>query len=350
VSARLKTTRPITRDEVARLAGVSSATVSYVINDGPRRVSPETRARVLQIVDQLGYKPNAVARNLRRQRTSTLGLIIPDIFNAYFAEVARGVEAMAFEQGYIVVLCHSEYSPAKEIRYLEVLGAERAAGVIWVPASDHPETLQRFRDTHIPLVILDRSVDGENIFSVIADNFRGGYLAGQHLLDLGHRRIGCIVRPVEMEHSHERMRGYQAALAEHGLTPDPDLVVPGGYRFEDGHRAASRLLDAQQPPTAVFAYNDIMAIGALRAAKDRGLAVPGDLSVVGYDDIPGAAYTDPPLTTIAQPKLAMGRRAAQLLIDSVNGQASPGEAAVRMQVALQQRQSTAPPRPIGAPR
>lgn len=334
------TSKQVTRDDVAKLAGVSSATVSHVVNNGPRNVSPETRAKVLQAIRELGYKPNAVARNLRRQRTSTLGLIIPDTFNPYFAEVARGIEAVAFENGYIVVLCHSHYNLEREIRYIDVLSEERVAGVIWVPATYDDMPAKRLLEYQIPLVILDRSIGRRDVLSVVADNFRGGYIATEHLISLGHRRIGCITRPVGLDHSNERIRGYQAALSDHNLPVDESLLVSGGYKFEDGRRAAMELIDCQPPPTALFAYNDIMAIGAMHAAKERGLRIPEHLSIVGFDDIPGAAFTFPPLTSVCQPKLEMGRLSAELLIDSISSQTKIEEAQVKMDVRLVVRQST----------
>ncbi len=306
--------KKVTRDEVARLAGVSAATVSYVINDGPRPVSSATRRQVLQAVQELGYRPNAVARNLRRQRTTTLGLIIPDTSNPYFAKVARGVEQMASGRQYSVVLCHSNYEVERELHYVEVLAAEQAAGVLWIPASGDDRPAQRLAKYGVPLVVLDRRMRSIDAPSVIADNFGGANMAIRHLIDLGHSRIAFITRPSELSHSRDRERGYRSALIEHGMEVDEELIVRGGFRHEDGRGAATRLLKMMRAPTAIFAYNDIMAIGALRAAYDLGLQVPGDVSIVGFDDIPGAACTCPALTTVSQPKEEMGWRSAELLI------------------------------------
>ena len=308
----------MTRNDVAEAAGVSTAIVSYVVNDGPRPVSRETRQKVLETIDRLGYKPNAVARNLRRQRTSTLGLILPDTHNPYFAEVARAVEQTAYESGFTVMICHSDYKLERELHYVSVLHAERAAGVIWFPATTNPEPAIRLAEYGVPLVVLDRIVEAPRVYSIVADNFRGGYIAAQHLLNLGHRRIGCIARPHDLHHSQERIRGYLSAMKENGLPFDESLVVKGGFRLEDGREAALKLLALQPPPTAIFAYNDFMAIGALRAVLERGLKVPGDLSIVGFDDIPQSAFTYPALTTIRLPKHEMGSKGAKLLLDLVN--------------------------------
>jgi LacI family transcriptional regulator len=332
----------ITRDDVARQAGVSSATVSYVINNAARPVSAETRKKVLQAIEELGYRPDGVARNLRRQRTSTLGLIVPDTFNPYFAEVAQGVEIVAFERGYVVILCHSNYDLDKEIQYVDVLSSERAAGVIWIPATSSFLPGEHLQAYHIPFVILDRVVGRENILSVVADNFYGGYLATQHLLSLGHQRICCITRPVGLDHSNARLRGYTTALTDHGYSLDECSLVVGGYRFEDGRQAALKILSTPERPTAIFAYNDLMAIGALRASRELGLRVPEDLSVVGFDDIPAAAFTFPPLTSVRQPKLAMGKRAVELLFAAINGENDPFQTQIKLEVELVVRASTGP--------
>jgi LacI family transcriptional regulator, galactose operon repressor len=305
------------RDEVARLAGVSPATISYVINNGPRPVSPETRARVLDAIQKLGYQPNAVARNLRRQRTTTLGVILPDTQNPYFAEVTREIERTAFARGYTVVQCHSDYSLERELQFVDLLYAERAAGVIWIPTTDSSDPAVRLADLDIPFVVLDRRVGNVTAPAVLANNCEGARMATQHLLDLGHRRIGYIGRPFELSHSSERTRGFLEALDRNGLRPDETLMARGGFRIEDGRVAALQLLERKDRPSAIFAYSDFMAIGALRAAWECGLAVPRDVSVIGFDDIPQAALTCPALSTISQPKTEMGRRGSELILDLI---------------------------------
>ncbi|MFQ5855047.1 MAG: LacI family DNA-binding transcriptional regulator [Anaerolineae bacterium] len=332
----------VTRDDVARRAGVSPATVSYVINDGPRPVSAETRAKVLEAIRELGYRPSAVARSLRRQKTTTLGLIVPDTNNPYFAEVARGIEHIAFESGYTVILCHSGYDPERELQYVDVLREERAAGVIWIPATANFEPAHELAEYGVPVVVLDRLAPGEQVPSVVADNFRGGYAATEHLINLGHRRIGCIARPVDLSHSQDRIYGYQAALRDHSRPADDALIAKGGFRLENGRKATFYLLDLDPPPTALFAYNDIMAIGALRAAHERGLRVPQDFSIVGFDDIAQAAFTCPALTTVAQQKFDMGRRGAELLLGLIAGKTLPVGAQTPLEVRLIVRESTGP--------
>jgi len=332
----------VTRDDVARAAGVSPSTVSYVINDGPRSVSTETKEKVLRAIQELGYRPNAVARNLRRQRTSSLGLIIPDIINPYFAQVAQGIEAVAFERDFTVMFCHTKYDREQELKYLDHLYDERAAGVLWVPATGDLAPAERLVAYGLPVVVMDRVLDGIDLPAVVADNHRGGYLATQHLLSLGHRRIGCIARPVRLSHSRERVQGYQEALEDAGIPFDERLVAAGGYRLENGYEAIQYLLSLDDPPTAVFTYNDIMAIGATRALKERGMDVPKDFSVVGYDDIPDAAYSCPALTTIRQAKYEMGARGIELLLRIMDGEKVDTQSEDRVPVELVIRESTGP--------
>jgi len=332
----------VTRNDVAEAAGVSTATVSYVINNGPRPVATETYQHVMQIIGELGYRPNGVARSLRLQRTSTLGLILPDTANPYFAEVIRGVEQYAFECGYTVILCHSDYSAESEIQYVNVLQQERAAGVIWFPATADPKPALMLAEYEIPVVVLDRTVTGIDCPSVVADNYKGACLATQHLIDLGHRDIGCIARPFDLQHSQERVKGFLATLRENGLSAEPAGLVKGGFRMEDGRVAAHQLLDQRPTLTAIFAYNDFMAIGAMRAAHERSLRVPQDLSIVGFDDIPQAQFTCPSLTTVQQPKLQMGRKGAEVLLNLIDGKSPAMEDIRPLKVQLVVRESAGP--------
>jgi LacI family transcriptional regulator len=332
----------VTRDQIAKAAGVSAATVSYVVNNGPRPVSEETRRRVLAVIESMGYTPNVIARNLRLQRSNTIGLIIPDTNNPYFAQVARGVEQMATENGLTTVLCHSSYSLEAELRYVETLRSERAAGIIWFPATNSAEPALRIAEYGLPLVVLDRMTEGIPAAGIVADNYRGGICATEHLIGLGHRLIGCIARPTDLHHSSDRVRGYREALARHGCPTDEALIARGGFRLEDGYEAARRLLQVSPRPTGIFAYNDLMAIGALRAAYDLGLHVPTQLSIIGFDDIPEAAFTCPALTTISQPKLEMGRDGVGLLLDLIHERPVEAGHVLTLPVQLIIRESTGP--------
>jgi LacI family transcriptional regulator len=334
----------VTRNDVARYAGVSPSTVSYVLNDGPRSVSTHTREKVLKAIRDLGYHPNAVARNLRSQKTTTIGLIIPDTCNTYFAEVAEGIESVAFERNYTVVFCNSDYKVERELVYANHLVSDQVAGVIILPASNNHDAIKLLSDNNIPTISLDRYLTGENLPSIVADNFRGGYIATKYLIELGHTRIGCVSRPVSLSHTQDRVNGYLQALSEANLKHDDDLFARGGYRMENGKKAMEYLLALEKPPTAVFCYNDMMAIGALRAAYEKGLHVPQDISIIGFDDIIESAYTCPALTTVRQDKFEMGRYGMKILFNMIE-EDSTGFKLNEIQpldVELIVRESTAP--------
>jgi LacI family transcriptional regulator len=331
-----------TREDVERRAKVSAATVSYVINGGPRPVAPETRARVLEAIKELGYQPNAVARNLRMKRTFTIGLVIPDFRNPYFAEVVGAIEEAATEKGYKVILLHSRYDPVKEAQFVDLLRTERVEGVIWIPATsnlDSPKTLSEYA---IPTVVYDRISTQTDMLAMVADNYNGGYLATRHLLELGHKRIGYISRPVELSHSQGRLQGYKDALKESGIEVETGLIVKGGFELEEGKQAFYKLCEQAEPPTAVFTFNDIMAIGVLRGAWEKGIRVPEEMSVVGFDDIVQAAYTCPALTTIHLDKGEMGRRGVELLMQLIKGEAPAAELMKAVGVHLVVRESSGP--------
>lgn len=332
----------VTRNDVAKEAGVSPATVSYVVNNGPRPVALETKQRILDAIERLGYHPNAVARSLRLQRTSILGLILPDTQNPYFAEVIRGVEKVTFERGFSLLLCHSDYTLEREIHYTSVLQAERTAGVLWFPATGDSIPAQMLNEYGIPFVILDRIVGDFDFPAVITNNYHGGYLAAQHLIQLGHRRIGCIARPIDLYHSQERVRGFRAALSDYGVSIEEHYIVRGGFQISDGRSAAHQLFNLAPPPSAIFTYNDFMAIGALRAAWDRQLGIPQDISIVGFDDIPQASYTYPALTTVRQPKFEMGHLGAELLLSIITDDETFLKPPAPLEVELVVRESTGP--------
>lgn len=332
-----------TRDDVARAAGVSPATVSYVINNGPRPVAPDTRKRVLEAIRTLDYQPSAVARNLRLQRTSNLGLLVPDTHNPYFSEVARGIESVAFENKYNVMLCHSGYDPEREMQYVNMLRFQRAAGVIWMPATENMQPFHKLKEYGIPTVILDRTTPQQQACTITADNQQGGLLATRHLLRLGHRRIGFITRRIDLSHSQDRFSGYHSALENAGISYDDSLVVRGGVRLEDGRAALHVLMQLPEPPTAVFAYNDTTAIGVLRGLHELGIQAPEQFSVVGFDDIAQAAYTCPALTTIDIPKFRLGKRGAKALLELINTSDVEPCPETPLPVQLVERESTGPP-------
>lgn len=280
---------PTMRD-VAEQANVSVTTVSHVIN-GTRFVSEELRKRVLEAMKRLDYRPNILARGLRVGKTNTIGLIVPDNSNPFFAEVSRVVEDVGFDSGYSVILCNSDGNLDKELTYIDVLVAKQVDGIIFIASSSQSEHLRLLIDEKIPLVVADREMPDLDVDLVLVDNSRGGYEATKYLLELGHRRIGCISGPSEITPSAERIKGYRQAVSEFDVPFDENLIVRGDFQFEGGKRAMSQLLALPKLPSAVFICNDVMAIGAMGSIRSAGLKMPEDISIVGFDDISQASAT-----------------------------------------------------------
>ena len=303
--------------EVAESAGVSYATVSHVINN-TRLVSPETRERVLAAMDALHYRPNALARSLRQGKTNTLGLVLPDSANPFFAEISRSIEDEAFKKGYSVFLCNTELDTERELFYVDVLSKKQVDGIIFVAAGDQPDSLDYLVQRNMPVVMIDRNLPNVEVDAVLTDNRLGGFLATRHLIELGHTRIACIAGPSSITPSAERIIGYRRALEEAGLSYDETLTLRGDYHAQSGMDVTHAILKMHPRPTAIFALNDLMALGALRAAAEAGCSVPGDLAVIGYDDLEISHFTNPPLTTIAQPKKEIGVQAVRLLVERMS--------------------------------
>jgi LacI family transcriptional regulator len=304
--------------EIAQRANVSAATVSHVVNN-TRFVSDEVRARVDAAVAALGYVPNAVARSLRMRGTQTLGMMIPNISNLFFAELVRAFEDECYRQGYSLILCNSEDDPGREIIYLRTLMSKRVDGLVMISAGRDDHLCRLLSTTWLPLVIVDREIEGVTADLVEVDHEHGGYLAARHLLDLGHRRIAAIAGPGDLVVSKQRVFGFERALAEAGTPRPAEYLIHASFTTQGGYEAARRLLGLAKQPTAVFACNDLLALGAIHAMREAGMRVPQDLSVVGFDDIALAAFVSPRLTTIRQPKQRIGELAAQLLIARIKG-------------------------------
>lgn len=312
-----------TMKDVAQQAGVSPSTVSHVIND-TRFVSQQLRDRVLHAMRELNYQPSAVARSLRTKRTQVVALVIPDITNPYFPEVARGVQDVAEENEYSVILCNTDRVRGRELRFLKALRGQRVDGLILNPSEVTSGDLQDLQDAQIPVVLIGSQIDHPDLDVVMVDNVQGAYDAVSHLIDLGHRRIGLVGGSRAASSGEQRFQGYIRALADLDIPIDEEIITEGRFTREGGYESMKRLLALQAPPTAVFASSDVMAIGALMAIQEEGLQVPNDVSLVGFDDIAEASTTTPKLTTVSQPKYQTGQVAAQLLFDRVEG-ASPGE-------------------------
>lgn len=327
--------------DVAQRAGVSVTTVSHVINN-TRTVSDASRQSVLQAMEELEYRPNALARSLRRRKTNTIGMIVPDSANPFFAEIARAIEDASFAQNYSVILCNSEGDLEKQRTYTKVLVENRVAGILFLAAGLSTELVDDLCRQRVPLVVVDREVPGVEVDTVLTNHAQGGCLATQHLIDLGHRRIACITGSSEVAPSADRVIGYRATLEDNGLAFDERLVVKGDFQYRSGYEATRQLLRGEVKPTAIFACNDLMAVGCISAATELGFRIPADLSVVGFDDVRLASFTNPPLTTVAQPKVEIGRLATEMLLERmIDPDARPHFR--RLDTELRIRNSTAAP-------
>ncbi len=308
--------------EVAKKARVSSTSVSHVLNN-TRFVSEDVRERVKSAMHELNYRPNALARSLRNGKTHTLGLILPDSANPFFAEVGHAIESAAFALGYSVILCNTENDENKERLYTEVLENKQLDGIIFVGAGENLEAISEIVQNGLPLVVVDRDMANLELDTVTTENYQGGLLATQHLLSLGHQIIGCITGPSNITPSAERVTGYRAALQQRGVPAEECLLVRGDFHAPSGYSAAMQLLQQTPRPTAIFVCNDMMAIGALRAASQLGLNVPENVAIVGFDDIELASYVTPALTTVAQPKQEIGQLAVKLLFERMSDPSLP---------------------------
>ena len=308
--------------DVARRSGVSPATVSRVLS-GRRNVDPELTQRVRAAVAELGYRPNGVARNLRRASTNLWAVVISDIENPFFTSLVRGLEDIAQTAGYSVVLCNSDEDPVKEAAYVSAVLTEQMAGVVISP-SGSPDGVRQLHDAGVPLVLIDRRIDDLEVDSVLVDNEFGAAEAVRHLLDNGYRRIACITGPRRTSTALDRLAGYRTALRTAGMRFDKNLVQYADFREAGGYTSMQALLDLDEPPEALFVANNLMTVGALECLNSRGLRAPDDIAVVGFDDIPWADLVVPPLTTVAQPTYELGRTAGQLLKDRI---ATPGRPA-----------------------
>lgn len=328
----------VTISQVAEYAGVSVGTVSNVVNR-PERVSEATRERVREAVKALGWVPNGSAATLRAGQATLVGLIVPDIRNPFFTEVARGAEDMAAANGEAIVVCNTDWLLADERRALDALARQRVRGVIINPAGEDERYLEWLVDRGIALVLLDHRRSAGLVPAVIVDDVLGGRLAGEHLLELGHRRIALVNGPTSIPQCEDRRRGLIDSLTDAGVDAASDLfeLEVEAMDAPSGVAAVEKVL-AEFFPTAIFCTNDLLAIGVIRGLRQRGLRAPDDIAVIGYDDVELAAMTDPPLTTVNQPSYELGATAYELL-------RSGAEPEQRLfSPHLVERESTAPPR------
>ncbi len=300
--------------DVASRAGVSPATVSRVLN-GASTVRPEYRERVLRTIEEMGYRPNRLASNLRRQKAEMIGVVVSDIENPHFTQMVRAVEDAAYRRGYRMLLCNTDEDAGKQKSYLEVLAAERVLGVLISPSDPGGAEIPELLDLGIPVIAFDRAVEDPRADSVVVDNAAGSRLATEHLLRAGHERVGFVGGRDDIETGAGRRAGYEAAMREAGLET---CSVSGGFRIEDGRISTEKLLKSGDL-TALVAANNLTTIGALEALRDHGIEVPEDMALVAIDDPFWAELVEPPLTTLAQPVREMADGAIGSLLERIGG-------------------------------
>jgi len=326
--------------DVALRADVSVTTVSHVVN-GTRFVKDGTRLRVEEAVRVLGYVPSGVARSLKNNATHTFGMLIPNNSNPYFAEILRGVEDRCFAAGYNVILCNSNDDAKRQAAYLRVLAEKRIDGLVLVTSHRDAVLKSALGELKIPVVLLDREIPGLVCDLVEVDHVSGGSIATRHLLELGHPSVACISGPPDLSPSTQRRAGWKMALLQGGVERREGDLARGDFSSRGGYLAMQVLLRRKPRPSAVFVCNDLMAFGALAAAHEAGVAVPRQLSIVGFDDIELAAFSIPALTTVAQPKQQIGTMAAELLLERMQGIGSETRRVI-LEPQLKVRASTAP--------
>ncbi|SJZ32816.1 transcriptional regulator, LacI family [Selenihalanaerobacter shriftii] len=306
----------VTIKDIAKESGVSITTVSRVLNDKPD-VSSKTKEKVKEVIDRLGYKPSGVARGLVLQKTYTIGLIIPDISNPFFPEVARGIEDKAKEMDYSVIFCNTDNDHLAEKEAIKLMKSKQVDGILLSLSIENKEELKKLEEDDFPVVQIDRKVPNSELPSVTIDNVLSAYNATEHLIQLGHTQIVHITGDLGTKTAQDRLKGFKKAINGSEISYKEEWILEGDYSKESGYNLMKSLLKEPPQPTAIFAANDLMAIGAYGAAYDLGLEIPEDISIVGHDDIDIASVIRPGLTTMVQPKYELGKKAAEILIDEL---------------------------------
>ncbi len=324
--------------EIAKMANVSIATVSRVINN-TGYVKKETREKVINVIEKLGYQPNEVARNLKKGKTDLIGFIVSDISNSFFTGLAKGIEGMISREGFNLILCNTEDSLEKERIYIQGLRERRVEGIILAPIGRYEvyQSMLTFKKPHI--VLIDNYPSGLDIDAVITDNINGAYLLTKYLIELGHIRIGIITGPLNQLTGIERLEGYKKALKEFNVEVREELIQEGDFKFESGYLLTKKLLSLDPVPTAIFATNNLMSIGAMIAIKEMGLRIPDDVSLVAFDDIDLLPLVNPPITVMSQPTEKMGAAAAELLLKRIEGKGDKKREKIVLESAFIERAS-----------
>jgi LacI family transcriptional regulator len=311
--------RPTIKD-IAKIAVVSPTAVSMALNDRPR-IGQETRKRILRIAKELNYQPNFVARSLVIKRSHTIGLIITTIMNPFYPELAKGIEDKALELGYNIILCSTNYDLKLEKYYIDMLRSKGVDGIIFSSVEINDPNIKPLIEDHFPFILVNRRIHNrfiaKKIDYIVLDNFLGGYLAMEHLLKLGHHRIGIIAGALNISTAVEKTEGVKKSLKDYGIKLDPNLMRECNFSKELAYHATKKFLSMETPPTAIFAQNDYMSLGVREALLDSGLKIPENMALVGFDDIASTALRGVEITTVSQKKYEMGALAVRILIDKI---------------------------------
>lgn len=304
--------------DVAKLAGVSTATVSRVINHSDK-VNPKTRKKVFKAVKALNFKPSRVAQRLRVRngKKKLIGLIVPDIQNPFYVDVVKGVEDMAYEKDYAILMCNFAQDEAKEKLYIDLMRTESVGGLLLAPVSDNDQKVIDLVEDGIPIVCIDRGITAD-VDIVVVDNRQGAYNAVDHLIKKGHKRIAYISGLPNIATSKYRLQGYSEALRDNNIKVDEKLILSGDSKHKSGKILSAKLLDLKNPPSALFTGNNLITLGALETIHSRGLTIPDDIAIIGFDDMPWSISLNPPLTAVSQPGYEIGKRATELLFNRIN--------------------------------
>jgi DNA-binding LacI/PurR family transcriptional regulator len=333
--------RPVSIKDVARAAGVSHPTVSRALRGSPL-VPPGTAQQIRRTAEVMGYKPSAVARSLVTRKSWTIGLVVASIADPFYGEITSGIEEVASLNGYSVILANSPIDPAREIAAVRSLEGHRVDGILVTASRVGESYLAISSEMQIPIVLINNQHDGEFVYSVCIDNIAGAVAATKHLIELGHNKIAYLGDRLGFQTDKERYAGYRKALADDGIPFHKDWVVYGDGLPEGSAEAVERLLSLSRTPTALFCYNDMSALGAIEAARNKGLRVPEELSLIGFDDLFFSRYMQPGLTTIRQPRREMGRKAMGILLSLLAGEDPEKQVSIHGELVV--RSSSKPPR------
>ncbi len=333
--------RHVTINDLAKLLKLSASTVSRALRDHPD-ISKETKKRVLAIAAQTDYQPNLIAQSLQTRRSNNIGVIVPEIRSSFFSTVISGIEDLAYEAGYTIMVCQSNDTYERETINTRALAANRVAGMLVSTSQetrrfDHLEQVLR---QGVPIVLFDRVVEEIDAPKVVVDDFNGAYRAVTHLIETGRTRIAHLTSAHSLYVGKKRREGYEAALRDHGLPIIPQYIIEGGCHEEDGRKGARRLLELDQLPDGIFAINDPVALGAFLYLQDRNICIPEQIGLVGFSDNPNATLVRPALTTISQPAYDIGKTAASILLDILNGKTGKNGKTIMLETKLVVRDST----------